>query len=89
MNDVLEKNADASFTESLSLGDKDEALKLVGLERVGSFTEEQYRRVRLKLVRLNLSVFGSTCLSYRRIGPSHTPALCGGLLLAISVGLPP
>ena len=64
MNDVLEKNADASFTESLSLGDKDEALKLVGLERVGSFTEEQYRRVRLKLVRFHLNFFGFTCLSY-------------------------
>lgn len=40
---------DASVEVS-SDGDKDEALKLVGLERVGVYTEEQYLRVRRKLV---------------------------------------
>lgn len=37
-------------TSSFDLNDKDEALKLVGLERAESFTEEQYLRVRQKLV---------------------------------------
>lgn len=37
-------------SSSLCLTDKDEALQLVGLERAETFTEEQYRRVRRKLV---------------------------------------
>ena len=37
-------------SSSLYLTDKDEALQLVGLERAETFTEEQYRRVRRKLV---------------------------------------
>lgn len=31
--------------------DKDEALRLVGLEKASSFTEEEYNKVRRKLVR--------------------------------------
>ena len=42
----------ADSSSSLYLTDKDEALQLVGLERAESFTEEQYRRVRRKLVSL-------------------------------------
>lgn len=44
-----EKSREAS-TASFDLDDKDEALRLVGLERVETFTEEDYRRVRRKLV---------------------------------------
>ena len=39
-------------TSSFDLNDKDEALQLVGLERAESFTEEQFRSVRRKLVSL-------------------------------------
>ncbi|GJE84700.1 MFS general substrate transporter [Phanerochaete sordida] len=46
--DDPEKTVDAS-TSSFDLEDKDEALRLVGLERAETFTEEQYRRVRWKL----------------------------------------
>ena len=35
---------------SLDLGDKDEALRLVGLERAEIFTKEEYLKVRRKLV---------------------------------------
>lgn len=44
-----EKTRDAS-TSSFDVGDKDEALRLVGLERTELFTEEQCLRVRRKLV---------------------------------------
>ncbi|GJE97737.1 MFS general substrate transporter [Phanerochaete sordida] len=46
--DDPEKTVDPSAS-SIDFGDKDEALKLVGLERVEIFTEAQYRRVRWKL----------------------------------------
>ena len=46
-----EKSRDSS-TESVDIGDRDEALRLVGLERTETFTEEQYLRVRRKLVSL-------------------------------------
>lgn len=53
-------------TSSFDLNDKDEALKLVGLERAESFTEEQYRRVRQKLVRafqpLRPAILTSSCV---------------------------
>lgn len=52
MTDKTEKNIDVTIVASPCLDDRDEALKLVGLERVGSFTDEQYRRVRMKLVSL-------------------------------------
>lgn len=39
-------------TASFDLNDKDEALRLVGLERAETFTEEQYMKVRRKLVSL-------------------------------------
>ena len=48
--DDPEKTLDASEAASLDLDDKDEALRLVGLERAEVFTEEQYRKVRWKLV---------------------------------------
>lgn len=35
--------------------DADEALRLVGLERAGTYTEEQYNRVKRRLVRVKLS----------------------------------
>ncbi len=37
-------------TSASDLGDKDEALKLVGLERTGGISEELSRKVRWKLV---------------------------------------
>lgn len=40
-----------TVTTITDLGDKDEALKLVGLERVEVVSEERYRKVRRKLVR--------------------------------------
>ena len=43
---------------SENLGDKDEALKLVGLERTEHFTEEEYQRVRRKLAS-TLTTFAS------------------------------
>ena len=43
----------ADSSSSLCLTDKDEALQLVGLERAENFTEEQYRRVRRKLVSIS------------------------------------
>jgi MFS transporter, ACS family, allantoate permease len=44
-----EKMKDAS-TSSFDLSEKDEALRLVGLERSETFTQEQYLKVRRKLV---------------------------------------
>lgn len=40
-------------TPSFDLDDKDEALRLVGLERAETFTNEQYLKVRRKLVSLH------------------------------------
>ncbi|EKM59641.1 uncharacterized protein PHACADRAFT_192018 [Phanerochaete carnosa HHB-10118-sp] len=51
-NDITIDDAEKAVgrsTSSLDLDDKDEALRLVGLERAESFTEEQYRKVRWKL----------------------------------------
>lgn len=39
-------------TSSFDLDDKDEALRLVGLERAETFTREEYLKVRRKLVRI-------------------------------------
>ena len=52
-----EKVQDVSTAESFDLGDRDEALRLVGLERSETFTEEQYLRVRRKLVRICSDLF--------------------------------
>lgn len=52
-SDDTEKKADSSTHESVtSIDNKDEALKLVGLEQSVTFTEEQYRQLRWKLVRI-------------------------------------
>lgn len=44
------EKAKEESTSSFELGDRDEALRLVGLERTEAFTPEQYLRVRRKLV---------------------------------------
>lgn len=49
-----EKTREPSIS-SFDLNDKDEALRLVGLERAETFTQEEYLRVRRKLVSLRRS----------------------------------
>ena len=44
------EKADSSYDTITSIEDKDEALRLVGLERAEVFSEEAYRQVRRKLV---------------------------------------
>ena len=47
--DNEKKSVENGTFDSGDLDDKDEALKLVGLERADVFTDEDYRRVRRKL----------------------------------------
>lgn len=86
MADDPEKTADAS-TSSFDLDDKDEALRLVGLERTETFTEEQYRKVRWKLVGISTRLL-SHCMPSAQsdsLGPGDSAAVSGGLLFAVPV----
>ena len=76
-------------TSSFDLGDKDEALRLVGLERSETFTEEQYRRVRRKLVGIPYDSLVSTLyeLSLHLVGLGDPSAMPGSVLLTIPVSL--
>ena len=82
-----EKSRDSS-SGCVDIGDKDEALRLVGLERMETFTEEQYLRVRRKLVNSthhpHAPIHGS--LSYLT-GLGDTSALSGSLLFPVPVRL--
>lgn len=49
VKEVLETAHVAQGSLAIDFGDKDEALRLVGLERTAVFTEEYYARVRRKL----------------------------------------
>lgn len=84
-SEEVEKTGEVSITESLSLDDKDEALQLVGLERAGSISEEQFRRVRWKLVRTQQ--FAQRCLMPTLFypGSDYPTTLCDCLLLTIPV----
>ena len=44
------KDSEVDVLTVTDISDKDEALNLVGLERTRSFSEEEYKRVRRKLV---------------------------------------
>ena len=58
----------ATVTEAesdLDFGDKDEALKLVGLERSAVFSEEYYSKLRRKLVSVSITrnlLSSDTCI---------------------------
>ena len=49
-NFTEKKEVEVDVLTVTDISDKDEALNLVGLERTRSFTEEEYKRVRRKLV---------------------------------------
>ena len=55
MAEDQEKTREES-TSSFELNDRDEALRLVGLERAETFTQDQYLRVRRKLVSSHSSI---------------------------------
>ena len=67
--------------------DKDEALRLVGLERAGSYSEEQYQKVKRKLVRD--SIFSEIQhLLLACIGSCHCAFMYGIVWFPIPVGKP-
>lgn len=74
-------------TASLDIDDRDEALKVVGLERAETFTEEQYRKVRWKLVRRRCRTNAHTSINWLLPCPGfgYNSPLPGGVLFAISV----
>lgn len=69
--------------------DKDEALRLVGLEKASSFTEEDYNRIRRKLVRrlARHAVLRSPGLKLFTTGLCHSALVRGRVLHAVSVRL--
>lgn len=68
--------------------DKDEALRLVGLEKASSFTEEEYNRIRRKLVRrLARRRVTLTWTDLSSTGLCHSTAVRGRVLHSVSVRL--
>lgn len=68
--------------------DKDEALRLVGLEKASSFTEEEYNRIRRKLVRrLARRRVTLTWTDLSSTGLCHSAAVRSRVLHSVSVRL--
>lgn len=84
-SEEVEKTGEVSIIESLSLDDKDEALQLVGLERAGSISEEQFRRVRWKLVRTQQLARRCIMPTVFCSGSDYSTTLCNRLLFTIPV----
>ena len=79
-----EKTRDPS-TSSFDLTDKDEALRLVGLERTESFTKEEYLAVRRKLVRFKGDGIHFQRLDDPSLGLDHSAVVPSRVLLPIPV----
>ena len=88
--DDPEKTPDVSEAASLDLDGKDEALRLVGLERTEIFTEEQYRKVRWKLVSRTrcLSFLSEINCFASPPGLGYCAAVSSSLLLTVPVRPP-
>lgn len=84
IEDLEEKKGVEVDVIEVDLRDRDEALKLVGLERTAEFSEEYYKKLRRKLV-------CQTSLGYveqgftRSTGYGHSPTLCSCILHAVPV----
>ena len=83
MSDPEKSTAEFSV-DAIDDSDKDEALKLVGLERRIVYTEEQYNAVRKKLVRTTL-LFCLKIILPKFAGSSNFTAVHGYVRLSISV----
>ena len=84
---VVDEKVEASSTNSVELADADEALELVGVRRTAQFSEEEYAKLRKKLVgHICDTIFGT--ISSRVTGLDHPSAMRCSLLYPIFVSLP-
>lgn len=68
--------------------DKDEALHLVGLERAKTYSEEEYRKLRRKLVPYRCLLSGTSLTRFHASGLHHCASVHGSIRVAIFVSSP-
>ena len=70
---------------TFDLDEKNEALQLVGLERVQQFSPEEYRQARKKLVSIDATCVATVLADRPSTGPAYTSIMFGHLWFAVPV----